>query len=83
MKMITFIYNMSVVWAASANCDVGNLTSNTQDEEWISIHVIIFITVPVYLFIHCQGELYKNTIHNLGYGVTICSTFLQNEFLMS
>jgi len=28
------------------------------------------------------NKMHKNTVHNLGHNVAICSTFLQNELLM-
>jgi len=70
---------------------VGSIKFNTQSEEWISIHVIICITLPGYFSIHhgqykcCDDKrknLLKNAIHDVGYGVAICIIHVNKMNLM-
>jgi len=54
------------------------------------MHIIIYIILLyIFLYITCNKNvllivenIYKRSIYNLGYSVTIFSTFLQNELLM-
>jgi hypothetical protein len=35
---------------------VGNMKFNTQNKQWINIHIIVCIILPVYLYVHYVQE---------------------------
>ena len=78
-----------MVWATLAKYGLyaGNMKFITQNEEWISIHVIIYIIVLYILMYTIWNNKYtdtngkkfiRNAIHNIGVGVSIFGTFSHN-----
>lgn len=79
-------WTVCVLWAtwAKFGAPAGNKQFITQNEEWTSslymcICVCILCNTNILAIIR---EMYKMLVHNRGQGVSVCSTFLQNEWRM-
>jgi hypothetical protein len=79
-------WTVCVLWAtwAKFGAPAGNKQFITQNEEWTSslymcICVCILCNTNILAIIR---EMYKMLVHNRGQGVSVFSTFLQNEWRM-
>lgn len=73
----SIVHNLCLVITLYVKLKIKNIKCG-----YILVIVVVNIVIVIVYFILIIGELYKKTNYNLGKGVAVCSTFLQNELVL-